>query len=371
LRILALVTDAFGGHGGIALYNRDFLTGLCEMNESSEVVALPRLMPNPPEPLPDKLTWNLDGLGGKPHYFRALLALLAHDRKFDLVVCGHINLLPAAWLAKKVTGAQLLLEIYGIDAWRPTKSWLANRLVHQCQAVTSISSVTRDRFLEWAKVDQGKMHLLPNAIHPDWYGLGPKPDYLINRYRLLGKKVLMTLGRLVEKERYKGFDEVLEILTELPKDVSYLIVGDGSDRARLEVKVQQLGVADRVVFAGLIPESEKADHYRLADLYVMPSRGEGFGFVFLEALACGIPCIGSTEDGSREALREGALGQLIDPGEPETLRRAILDGLQQGRGKVPDGLAYFSFANFTLRLETIIRTVLEEGSKRWSKTFLL
>lgn len=79
-------------------------------------------------------------------------------------------------------------------------------------------------------------------------------------------------------------------------------------------------MTERVIFAGRIAEKEKAEHYRLADVYVMPSSGEGFGIVYLEALACGIPVIGSKIDGSRDALREGQLGLLVNPTGPAELR---------------------------------------------------
>ncbi len=101
---------------------------------------------------------------------------------------------------------------------------------------------------------------------------------------------------------------MLPSLAERIPGIAYLIVGDGDDRARLEAKAACLGVADRVVLAGFIPETAKADHYRLADAYVMPGWGEGFGIVYLEAMACGLPVLGSKLDGSREALREGDLG---------------------------------------------------------------
>jgi phosphatidyl-myo-inositol dimannoside synthase len=96
----------------------------------------------------------------------------------------------------------------------------------------------------------------------------------------------MTLGRLSKHEKYKGVDGILELMPALLKDIpniAYLIVGDGTDRKRLEEKARSLGVHGHVVFAGYIPESEKAEHYRLADAYVMPGRGEGFGIVYLEA----------------------------------------------------------------------------------------
>jgi glycosyltransferase involved in cell wall biosynthesis len=169
---------------------------------------------------------------------------------------------------------------------------------------------------------------------------------------------MLTLGRLSSTGRYKGFDEVLDVLPELAPDIpeiAYLIVGDGDDRPRLEEKSRSLGIAERVIFTGYIAEAEKADHYRLADLYVMPGRGEGFGFVFLEALACGVPAIGSTLDGSREALKNGELGRIVDPTNKAELKSAIIATLEQAFRSVPAGLEYFSFNNFKQRLAAILK----------------
>ena len=151
-----------------------------------------------------------------------------------------------------------------------------------------------------------------------------------------------------------------DLVAALP-DVAYLVVGDGSDRERLEEKARALGVADRVVFTGNVPEAEKADHYRLADVYVMPSQGEGFGFVLLEAMACGIPVIASTLDGGREAVRDGQLGMLVDPADRDELKRAILDALRQPKGIVPAGLEHFSFRNFEARAHALFGQVLAES----------
>jgi glycosyltransferase involved in cell wall biosynthesis len=155
---------------------------------------------------------------------------------------------------------------------------LANLLASRIQWVVSISDITARKFHAWAPSKTQHLRVLPNAIHPAWYGPGARSEALLERYGLKGKTVLMTLGRLVSVERYKGFDEALDVLPEIARklpNVAYLVVGDGSDRPRLEAKAHELGVADRVVFTGNVPEAEKADHYRLADVYVMPSQGEG------------------------------------------------------------------------------------------------
>src|SRR5581483_442399 len=121
------------------------------------------------------------------------------------------------------------------------------------------------------------------------------------------------------------------------------VVGDGNDRARLEAKAAQLGLSDRVVFAGYVPDEEKAAHYRLADAFVMPGRGEGFGIVYLEAMACGVPVVASKRDASREVVRDGELGIVVDPDAPGELRAGILAVLRCPKGTVPAGLSYFSF----------------------------
>ena len=139
-------------------------------------------------------------------------------------------------------------------------------------------------------------------------GIGPKPAQLIERYGLAGKTVLLTLGRLDARERQKGIDELIELMPSLVSTVPtlvFLIAGDGDDRPRLEAKVAEMGLRDRVKFAGRISEEEKADHYRLCDVYSMAGRQEGFGFVFLEALATGAPVVASELDGSRNAVLDG------------------------------------------------------------------
>ena len=149
----------------------------------------------------------------------------------------------------------------------------------------------------------------------------------------------------------------LTLLPELAKEVpqiAYLIAGDGPDRSRLAAKAVQLGLGDRVAFAGRVPESEKAAYYRLSDAFVMPGYGEGFGIVYLEALACGIPVLASSLDASREALLDGEMGLLVDPRNRAELRQGILQVLQQPRGTVPPRLEHFSFPGFARRCHAIV-----------------
>jgi len=362
MRALVLTTDAFGGHGGIAKYNRDLLTALCLHREMQEVVVIPRDVAHGPEPLPQKLTFVTEGLGSKVGFLSAAVKRMAMLKSFDLVLCGHINLLAAALAAAWRYRSPLILWVYGIDAWHPPSSRVAAWACAHVDGFGSISRITADRFRSWAPIDGKREWIVPNAIELDRYSPGPKSDALLDRYGLRGKTVVATLARLVAAERMKGIDEVIEALPRLLRtraDLAYLIMGDGSDKGRLEQKARTLGVADRVIFTGRIAEQEKAEHYRLADVYAMPSRGEGFGFVFLEAMACGIPVVASCSDGGREAVRNGALGILVDPASQDDVLRGIQEALERPRGVVPPGLDYFAFENFTSRVHAFVDDVMK------------
>ena len=357
MRICVLVTDAYGGIGGIAKYGRDLLSGLCTYPGCTEVVALPRLIQNDVGPLPDGLTYPTEAAPGRLRYLWTAVRTALASGGFGLVICGHINLLPVACAISRRHRCPLLLIIYGIDAWSRHKSAAVNWLIGKVDGTVAISQVTAGRFQEWSGIQPDQTFILPNAVDIKAYGAGAKDEKLLERYGLVEKTVLMTMGRLSVDERYKGMDEIMEAMPALLQrrpDLAYLIVGDGDDRPRLEQKSRALGLADKVVFAGFIPERDKADHYRLADVFVMPSRGEGFGFVFLEAMACGIPVVASTVDGSREAVRDGELGIIVDPDDRDGLITGIITALSRPRGEIPPGLDYFSYERFVRRLHGIV-----------------
>jgi phosphatidylinositol alpha-1,6-mannosyltransferase len=359
-RVLALVTDAYGGYGGIAAYNRDVIDALCEDERIGEVVAVPRLVPQPIGAMPAKLRFDVRGTRGLTGFLVTVLRHALGGGRFDLVYCAHIHHVPIAWLAAKLTGAPWALCLYGVDGWRRTGRALADRLTGKADHYVMLSGLTLDRFRKIWPVELSRCTVVYNAVHREQFGVGPRPEVLLSRYGLGGKTVLMTFGRLDPTEQAKGFDRIIELLPRLRQripDIAYLICGDGGDRRRLEDLADAQGVRDLVVFAGMIDEAEKADHYRLADLYVMPSRLEGFGFVFLEAMACGIPVVASTIDGGREAVREGEIGQMVDPFDADALEQAIYRGLEQPR-QIPAGLDHFSYANFRARLQAALYPVM-------------
>jgi len=360
MRILLLTTEAYGGHGGIAQYNRDLIEAICNHPDCDEVVAFPRFVKNKPEEMPLNLTYVTEGTGSKIKFILTVIKHLIGDRNFDLFICCHINLSFLSILTNYILKAPILLFVYGIDVWQPTKSFINNLAIQKIDAIVSISQITIDKFLQWGNIDHKKMYILPNAIDLNEYGPSSKNKKLLDLYNLHDKRVLLTLGRISSDERYKGFDEIIEIIPELLKEIDnlvYMIAGDGSDRKRLEKKVKDLNIENHVIFTGYIKESEKKDYYRLADTFAMPGSGEGFGFVFLEAMACGIPVVASKVDGSREAVRNGLLGIMVDPYDSNDVKSGILNALKKSR-KVPCGLDFFSFNNFQERLYRIINSII-------------
>jgi asparagine synthase (glutamine-hydrolysing) len=359
-RVLALVTDPFGGLGGIAKFNRDLLGSVAELPECAGVVAVPRLPSVNVEVIPPRIKFVARAAGNKLRFIWAAV-VEGFSGHFDLVIAGHINLAPVAALIAWLKRVPSVLIVHGIDAWTPHRNPLVKAVISRFTSVAGVSDLTLSRFASWTGVDVSRLRLLPNCVDLRTYGSGTGSPDLAERLNLENRTVIMTLGRLASEERFKGFDEVIEALPALAKripNISYLICGDGNDRGRLERKTQALGLQERVVFTGFVSEEEKADYYRLADAYVMPSRGEGFGIVFLEALACGLPVMGSTVDGGREALLNGALGSLVDPSSPADVIRGVLETLNRGKGRVQQGLNHYSREAFAQRTTAIVREAL-------------
>jgi phosphatidyl-myo-inositol dimannoside synthase len=350
VRVIALVTDGFDGHGGIARYNQAFLRAFAGLDGIREVVVVPRSGQARADELPARLR-QLPPAPGKAAYVARVLRAVASRPRFDLLFCGHINMAVLGAAAAVLLRRPWWLQIHGIDAWDPPGR-LVRAAVAKADLVTAVSRYTRRRFLAWADLEPHKVRILPNAVEPR-YTSGPKPAHLLQRYSLEGKRVLLTVGRLSAQERYKGHDRVLAALPALRArfpELAYVIAGDGDDRARLEALARELGVAAIVRFVGRVPNAELVEHYRMADLFVMPSTKEGFGIVFLEAMACGVPAIGGDADGSVDPLSAIGIGRAVPV---ERIGDAVAHVLEDPPGDNRPNVgvtARFGFERFTTQL---------------------
>jgi len=304
-RLLALVTDAFGGKGGIAQYNRDFLAALTNCGVFESIIVLPRNAPE--EFIPPRGLTQLPPRRNRVRYvLAALWSLRAGDMR--IIFCGHLYVAAFAAVLARLTRAKLIVQLHGIEAWsRPDR--VRRYAVERANLVLCVSRYTRDAVLDWATIAPERIVVMPNTVAPIFTpGDGAA---LREELCLVGKKVLLTVGRMDSRERYKGQDKVIAALPQLiaeGHDVVYVIVGDGDDRARLEKLTTIAGLTSRVIFTGPFEQRRLVEAYRMADLFVMPSTGEGFGIAFIEAMACGTPALGLNVAGANEALLDGELG---------------------------------------------------------------
>lgn len=353
--ILALLTDGFGAGGGIAQYNRDLMTALAKSSLVESVTALPRFGAAPAG-LPGKLTQSRSSRGRVSWGARA--AALALRRRFDVIFCGHLNAIPLAAALARLTSKRLWLQVHGFEAWSAPNA-AVRRAAEHADLITAVSRYTRRRLLDWADVEPWRVRVLPNTFNAEYAPRARRPD-LVRRHGLEGRKVILTVGRIVSAERYKGHDRIIAALPDVAAHCPaaiYLIVGSGDNVPRLQLEARSRGVADRVIFAGQVAADELPDYFALADVFAMPSTGEGFGIVFLEAARSGLAVIGGVRDGSLDALADGEIGRLVDPDDPRQLVDALVSELNRRGPASPGSVERFAFNNFSKHVDDLVRSL--------------
>ena len=351
IRCLALVSDGFGGFGGIPQYNCDLLTALAASGATELIRVLPR-HGGPNTLLPAGITQSAPR--GRVRY--ALAAIItALVQRVDVVFCGHLHFAPLAAVIARMRGARLVIQAHGIEAWRAPQ-WHCRAAIEASDLVLCVSRHTRHALLAHSAIAPERVLVLSNTVG----GVFTPGDGVPFRQRngLENRRVLLTVGRLDSRERYKGHDRIIALLPELVAaghDVVYLIAGDGDDRARLEQQAHAEGVDQRVRFLGNLSATELVGAYRAADLFVMPSTGEGFGISFLEAIACGTPALGLEAGGAPDALADGSLGTLVSEQElGVAIARALAGPKPDGRVLADEVRARFGSAVFQERVNALL-----------------
>ncbi len=258
----------------------------------------------------------------------------------DLIISTHVNFTLVAYWLKRFAGIPYWAVAHGVDVWDIQKPML-KRAIESADRILAVSHYTRDRLLEEQNLDPAKVVVLPNTFDADRFQIQPKPNHLLQRYGLKpDQPVMLTVCRLAADEQYKGYDRVLEALPKIRQalpGVHYLVVGKGNDRSRLKRLIAELELQNSVTLAGFVSDEELGDHYNLCDVFAMPSKGEGFGIVYLEAMACGKAVLGGNQDGAIDALCQGKLGALVDPDDVDAIAQSLIQILQ---GTYPNPLMY-------------------------------
>jgi glycosyltransferase involved in cell wall biosynthesis len=364
-RVFVFLT-IFSEEGGIQNYSKTLLQAYVSLFPAAgSAVFLLRDSPVSDNPLQsDSLTF---------HYFQAasagrersqlalsLLRFLLQHRP-QQVICGHVNLAPLIQLLCQPLGIPYLVITHGKEVWQPLP--LLQRIaLHKAQSIWTVSRYTRTHLCASNGIPPEPVKILPNVVDGDRFTPATKPLTLLIKYGTGDAKVLMTVARLWSGDIYKGVDVTIRALPKIRQfypDVKYLVIGRGDDQPRLAQLAEELGVKEQVIFAGFVPDEALAEHYRLADAYIMPSQ-EGFGIVYLEAMACGIPVLAGDADGSADPLQDGRLGWRVPHRDPEAVAKACIEMLRgddrrcNGRWLREQTLIHFGRDAFAQRLKTLL-----------------
>lgn len=339
MRLLVVTQDFPPAVGGIQTYSWELARRWASSAEALRVVAPTHdgadavdasapfdvtRVPGRPDLLP------LTALPVVPRLARRMPAAVAFHAQWQTVGASALARAWTGWPQRIVCaahGRELLLNpldsLPGLtDAYARLRRWT----LQQVDRFVPVSRYTAG-LLYGLGVERERLHVVPNGTDPERFQ--PRDASALRaRLGLDGHATLLTVGRLVQR---KGIDTVLHALSSVADavpSVRYLVVGTGPDRDRLERLARRLGVAERVCFAGRVPHADLARYYSAADLFVMPSREEppdveGFGLVFLEANACGVPVVGARSGGVPDAVQHEHTGLLVPPADPKALATAI------------------------------------------------
>ena len=256
----------------------------------------------------------------------ALTALRASHKSPFLVLAAHAHFAPIAWAMKvRSPGLRALVLTHGIEVGMPLaqfRRWALRR----ADLVLAPSTDTARRLETQQGVHREKIRQLPWGLDPQFRALLANPGANHLPAGFPPGRVVLTVGRWAATERYKGTDTLIAALSPLlpaVPDLYLVVVGEGDDRRRLEQLATEKGVGARVRFLSGLTLEELAACYRRCDVFALPSRGEGFGLVFLEAMAHGKPVVGGAHGGTTDIIEDGVTGLLVPHGDTERLSGAL------------------------------------------------
>jgi glycosyltransferase involved in cell wall biosynthesis len=237
-----------------------------------------------------------------------------------LVLFTHVRLLALAALVRRFAPrAQTALLAHGVEVWGALDG-AVQRELRRVPHIVAPSRYTAGRLADVQGVALERMRVLPHGLQPEWgeSSVGSPPARN-------GRRIL-TVARLAAADAYKGVDTVIRalpyVLSRCP-GARLVIAGNGDDRTRLEALAQDVGIARTVEFCGALRDGDLLRAYRDADVFALPSTGEGFGIVFLEAMHCELPVVAARAGAAPEVVADGETGILVEPGSVEGVGSAL------------------------------------------------
>jgi glycosyltransferase involved in cell wall biosynthesis len=246
--------------------------------------------------------------------------------KTKLVVAGHPNLAPVVramhFLAPRLKS---IVCTHGVEVWEPLGR-IRRMALRRADLVLAPSKYTADQVAAIQRVAVEKIRVLPWSLDPQFEALVPHAAKSLAPVAFPEGRVLLTVGRWRADERYKGMDTLITALPRLlPRwpELHFAMVGEGDDREWLENLAEENGVSQHVHFLSGLSYEELASCYAHCEIFALPSKGEGFGLVYLEAMACGKPVIGGAHGGAPEVIDDARTGYLVPHGDAVQLAMAI------------------------------------------------
>lgn len=251
----------------------------------------------------------------------------------DVVILSHIHLLSIGYLIKRFSPkTKVYLLAHGIEIWRKLPEAKLKAL-RRLDKILAVSQYTANMIKDIHEIDAHKIEVLNNCLDPFYYFPQNfnKPEFLLKRHGLNeNQTILFSLSRISSSEKYKGYDHTLQILADLVKkkpELMYVLAGkyDDEEKRRLDKLIEKYKISNHIKLIGFVDEAEVTDYFLLSDIFIMPSKKEGFGIVFIEAMASGLRVIAGNKDGSVDALHQGRLGKLVDPDNLKEIEEALVD----------------------------------------------
>lgn len=269
-------------------------------------------------------------LGAKAR-FSLCAVRIGVSKRPRIVFALHVGILPVAVAVAAATRAQVGFLGIGHEVWGPLPRTTRAMIAH-CDRLLAISSFTADVLARRSGVPRGRIHVVPLPVDEEI--LLRARDVPCQRPR---GATLVTVSRMSSRHRYKGHFAIAACLPEVLRrrpDARWIVVGDGDDREVIRKRCFQLGVAHAAEFVGLVSDERLAGIYRhaaalvlpsVADIETNPPTGEGFGLVYAEAGAFGVPSIASSASGgAADFVVHDATGLTVPPDEPQALATAIV-----------------------------------------------
>jgi phosphatidyl-myo-inositol dimannoside synthase len=220
---------------------------------------------------------------------------------------SHVGIARAQTLIPRGLRRPYAVLLCGIEVWDPALAADRKTTLKLATSRIAISKFTADR-VSSVHPDIGSVSICPLALLPRGSELTVYDQDLVAK---VAEPSVLIVGRMNRAERYKAHDELLEcwpiVLQQIPA-AQLVIAGRGDDVERLRAKAGELGVANNVLFTGFVSDATLDAVRKRVTLFALPSRGEGFGLVYLEAMRAGLPCIGGTEDAARDVIVHGERG---------------------------------------------------------------